>query len=50
LVAALPPLIAFYALWARLPSLRAGAPAGIVAAAVWGAVAVVSAGAFATGL
>ena len=49
LVAALPPLIAVYALWARLPSLSAGAPAGIVAAAVWGAVALVSAAAFATG-
>ena len=48
-VALLPPLIALYALWARLPSLRAGAPPGIVAAAVWGAVALVSAGAFATG-
>jgi hypothetical protein len=48
-VALLPPLIAFYALWARLPSLRASAPAGIVGAAVWGAVALLSAGAFATG-
>jgi hypothetical protein len=49
-VALLPPLIAFYALWARLPSLSASAPAGIVAAAVWGAVALLSAAAFATGL
>jgi len=49
-VALLPPLLAFYALWARLPSLRAIAPAGIVSAAVWGAVALLSAGAFATGL
>ena len=49
LVALLPPLIAFYAVWARLPSLRAVAPAGIVAAAVWGAVALLSAAAFATG-
>jgi len=49
IVAALPPLIAFYALWARLPSLRASAPAGIVGAAVWGAVALLSASAFATG-
>ncbi len=48
-VALLPPLIAFYALWARLPSLRASAPAGIVGAAVWSAVALLSAGAFATG-
>ena len=49
-VALPPPLIAFYALWARLPSLRASAPAGIVGAAVWGAVAILSAGAFATAL
>jgi hypothetical protein len=49
IVALLPPLIAFYALWARLPSLRAIAPGGIVAAAVWGAVALLSAAAFATG-
>jgi hypothetical protein len=48
-VALLPPLIAFYALWARLPSLRASAPAGVVGAAVWGAVALLSAAAFATG-
>jgi hypothetical protein len=49
-VALLPPLIAFYALWARLPSLRSRAPAGTVGAAVWVAVALLSAGAFATGL
>jgi hypothetical protein len=49
-VALLPPLIAFYGLWARLPSLRASAPEGLVAAAIWGAVALLSAGAFATGL
>jgi hypothetical protein len=49
-VALLPPLLAFYALWARLPWLRASAPAGIVGAAVWGAVALLSAGALATGL
>jgi hypothetical protein len=49
IVALLPPLIAFYALWARLPSLRASAPSGIVGAAAWGAVALLSAGAFATG-
>jgi hypothetical protein len=49
-VALLPPLIAFYALWARLPSLRSSAPAGTVGAAVWVAVALLSAGAFATGL
>jgi len=49
-VALLPPLMAFYALWARLPTLRSSAPAGIVGAAVWGAVALLSAGAFATGL
>jgi len=50
IVALLPPLIALYALWARLPSLNASAPAGIVAGAVWGAVALLSAAAFATGL
>jgi hypothetical protein len=49
IVALLPPLIAFYALWTRLPSLRASAPAGVVSAAVWGAVALLSAAAFATG-
>jgi hypothetical protein len=49
-VALLPPLIAFYALWARLPSLRSRAPATTVGAIVWGAVALLSAGAFATGL
>jgi hypothetical protein len=49
-VALLPPLIAFYALWARLPSLNASAPAGVVGVAVWGAVALLSAAAFATGL
>jgi len=49
-VALLPPLIAFYALWARLPSLRSSAPPGIVGAAVWTAVALLSAGTFATGL
>ena len=48
-VALLPPLIAFYALWARLPSLRASAPAGNRRRRVWGAVALLSAGAFATG-
>jgi hypothetical protein len=50
ITALLPPLIAFYALWARLPSLRAAAPAGAVAGALWGAVALISAAAFATGL
>ena len=49
-VALLPPLIAFYALWARLPSLRSRTPAGTVGAAVWVAIALLSAGAFATGL
>ena len=49
-VALLPPLLAFYAVWVRLPSLRASAPAGVVGAAVWGAVALLSAGGFATGL
>jgi hypothetical protein len=49
-VGLLPPLIAFYALWARLPSFSASAPAGIVAAAVWGAVALLSAAALATAL
>ena len=49
-VAALPLLIGFYALWARLPSLNASAPPKIVGAAVWGAVALLSAGAFAAGL
>ena len=49
-VALLPLLIAFYALWARLPSLNASAPAGVVSVAVWGAVALLSAAAFATGL
>jgi len=49
-VALPPPLIAFYALWARLASLRAAAPPGFVAAAVWGAVALLSAGAFATAM
>jgi hypothetical protein len=49
-VALLPPLIAFYALWARLPTLRASAPQGLVGAAIWGAVALLSASALATGL
>jgi len=49
-VALLPPLIAFYALWARLPSLRSRAPAGTVGAAVWVAVALLSIGGFTTGL
>jgi hypothetical protein len=49
-VALLPPLIAFSALWARLPSLRASAPADVVGAAVWGAVALLSVVGFATGL
>jgi hypothetical protein len=49
-IALLPPLIASYALWARLPSLRSRAPATTVGAVVWGAVALLSAGAFATGL
>ena len=46
-VALLPLLIGFYALWARLPSLSAAAPAGMVAAAIWVAVALISAAAFA---
>ena len=50
IVALLPPLIAFCALWARLPSLRAAAPTPHVGAAVWGATALLSAAAFATGL
>jgi len=50
LVALPPPLIAFYALWARLPALRAAARPGVVTAVVWGAVATLSAAAFAAGL
>ena len=45
-VALLPPLLGFYALWARLPSLSAAGSAGIVAAVVWVAVALIAAAAF----
>jgi hypothetical protein len=38
IVAALPMLIAFYALWARLPRLRAALPAERTSTVVWGAV------------
>ena len=38
IVAALPMLIAFYALWARLPRLRATLPAERTSTVVWGAV------------
>lgn len=41
----LPPLIALYAAWARLPRLRAAASAGVATAAIWGAVLVLSAAA-----
>jgi hypothetical protein len=38
----LPPLIAFYAIWARLPQLHAVLPANIISAATWGAVLVLT--------
>jgi hypothetical protein len=38
IVAALPALIIFYALWARLPRLRAALPAERTSTVVWGAV------------
>jgi uncharacterized membrane protein (UPF0136 family) len=40
--ALLPLLIAFYAMWARLPRLRAVFPARITSILVWGAIAVLS--------
>jgi hypothetical protein len=38
LVAGLPVLVAFYAFWARLPSLQAALPAERISVAVWGAI------------
>jgi hypothetical protein len=38
----LPLLLAFYAMWARLPALRAVFPPGITSIAVWGAILVLS--------
>ena len=38
----LPPLIAFYAIWARLPRLRAALPAGTTSIAAWAAILVLS--------
>jgi hypothetical protein len=46
-IAALAPLLAFYALWARLPRLRAAIPAKATSLAVWGAISAISAAAFA---
>jgi hypothetical protein len=40
--ALLPPLIALYAMWARLPVLHAALPAKIINAAVWGAILVLT--------
>ncbi len=43
-VALLPPLIAGYALWARLPQLHAAYSPGTVSVAVWGVVALLTIG------
>jgi hypothetical protein len=40
--ASLPPLIALYAMWARLPVLHAALPAKIINAAAWGAILVLT--------
>jgi hypothetical protein len=44
--ALLPPLIALYAMWARLPALRATLPANITGAVIWGAVLVLTIASF----
>ena len=46
----LPLPIASYAFWARLPRWREAYPPGIASASMWGAVALLSVAAFATGL
>jgi hypothetical protein len=40
--ALLPPLVAFYAIWARFPRLHARLPARITSAVVWGAILILS--------
>ncbi|HEY1942112.1 MAG TPA: hypothetical protein VGH40_08325 [Roseiarcus sp.] len=49
-VALLPLLLAGYAVWARLPQLHEAYPPKTVSLAVWGAVALLTMGGFATGL
>ncbi len=49
-LALLPPLIAGYALWTRLPRWRDAYPPGRVSAVAWSAVALLSLAAFATGM